>query len=74
MRVLFGDKTGTALDFGTRGVRLARSLRRRRSPSDVIDDVLTCSEGTIEGLVAAGRLAIEDRRDLALRASDIRNV
>ena len=43
------------------------------SPSDhVFDNVLTCSGGTIEGLVTAAHLAVIDSRDLELWASRIR--
>ena len=38
----------------------------------VVDNVLLCSEGTLEGLVTAAHLAVVDRRDLEVWASDIR--
>jgi hypothetical protein len=38
-------------------------------PDHVLSDVLTCSAGTLEGLVDAAHLAVVDARDLALRAS-----
>ena len=41
-------------------------------PEEVIDDVLVCSRGTLDGLVAAAHLAVVDYRDLALQASHIR--
>ena len=41
-------------------------------PEEVVDDVLLCSEGTLAGLVAAARLAVIDRRDLDVWASEIR--
>ncbi len=41
-------------------------------PEDVIDDVLLCSRGTLAGLIDAAHLAVIDRRDLSLRASDTR--
>ena len=44
------------------------------SPSeDVVDDVLLCSGGTIGGLVTAAHLAVIDRRDLSVWASDLRS-
>lgn len=39
---------------------------------DVVDDILLCSGGTLGGLVAAAHLAVIDRRDLWVWASDIR--
>lgn len=42
------------------------------SPSDdVIDQILTVSRGDLAELVRACRLAVTDRRDLALRADEI---
>jgi hypothetical protein len=44
------------------------------SPSeDVIEDMLVISQGKIEGLIGAARLAITDRRDLKLTAEDDRS-
>jgi hypothetical protein len=44
------------------------------SPSDeVFDNVLLCSGGTVEGLIAAAHLAVVDRRDLQEWASRIRS-
>ncbi len=40
---------------------------------DVVDDVLLCSGGTLGGLINAAHLAVIDRRDLAVWASDIRS-
>lgn len=42
-------------------------------PPDVVDAVLLCSEGTLDGLIAATRLAVIDRRDLLVWAADLRN-
>jgi hypothetical protein len=43
------------------------------TPSDrVIDDVLLCSRGTIEGLISAAHLAVIDSRDVFVGASQIR--
>ena len=39
---------------------------------DVVDDVLLCSGGTLDGLVAAAHLAVIDRRDLWVWAADTR--
>lgn len=41
-------------------------------PDAVVDDVLLCSGGTLDGLVDAAHLAVVDRRDLSLRAADLR--
>ncbi len=44
------------------------------TPSEeVVDDVLLCLGGTLGGLVSAAYLAVIDRRDLSVWASDIRN-
>ena len=40
---------------------------------DVVDDVLLCSGGTIGGLITAAHLAVIDRRDLSVWASDLRS-
>jgi hypothetical protein len=37
-------------------------------PGEVVDDVLACSQGTIEGLVDAVSLAVTDWRDLRIAA------
>ena len=44
----------------------------RAPPEEVVDDVLLCSGGTLAGLVGAAHLAVIDRRDLAVWASEIR--
>jgi hypothetical protein len=41
-------------------------------PDDVIDDVLLCSQGTLDGLIAAAHLAVVDRRDLSVWAKSLR--
>jgi hypothetical protein len=43
-------------------------------PEEVIDDVLLCSRGTLRELIRAARLAVIDRRDLAVWAAEIRRV
>jgi hypothetical protein len=40
---------------------------------DVVDDVLLCSGGTLDGLITAAHLAVLDRRDLSVWASDLRS-
>lgn len=40
-------------------------------PDDVLENVLACSEGTLEGLIDAAHLAVIDSRDLAVRASSL---
>jgi len=43
------------------------------SPSErLVDDMLLLSEGSIEGLVAAARLALTDWRDLKMAAAERR--
>lgn len=43
------------------------------TPSNqVIDDLLACSEGRLDRLVAAAHLAVTDWRDLRLQADEIR--
>ena len=41
-------------------------------PEDIIDDILSCSEGDIAKLVQAARLAVEDWRDLKVWAQTVR--
>ncbi len=44
------------------------------TPSEeVVDDVLLCSGGTLDGLISAAHLAVIDWRDLSVMASDIRS-
>jgi len=40
-------------------------------PHDVLANVLTCSGGTLDGLIDAAHLAVIDSRDLAVRASSV---
>lgn len=40
-------------------------------PPEVEEDILVVSEGDVEGLVRAGRLALQDWRDLRLMASEL---
>ena len=37
-------------------------------PPDVVDDILVCSEGTLDKMIRAARLALTDWRDLRLWA------
>ena len=41
-------------------------------PGDVVDDILVCSRGQLGELARSARLAVEDWRDLRLRADSIR--
>jgi hypothetical protein len=41
-------------------------------PEEVVDNILLCSGGTLGGLIDAAHLAVIDRRDLSVWASDIR--
>ncbi len=44
------------------------------TPSEeVVDNVLLCSGGTLDGLIHAAHLAVIDSRDLAVWASEIRS-
>ena len=44
------------------------------TPSEeVVDDVLLCSGGTLDGLITAAHLAVIDSRDLVVWASKIRS-
>ena len=40
---------------------------------DVIEDMLLLSEGNIERLIRAARLAVADRRDLRVAAEELRS-
>ena len=42
-------------------------------PPEVIDDLLVCSNGRLDDLVAAARLAVTDWRDLRMQAEGMRN-
>ena len=42
-------------------------------PQSVIEDMLTASEGTVEGLIQAALLAVTDWRDLNVAADELRN-
>lgn len=42
-------------------------------PTSVVEDMLTVSDGTIEGLIQAALLAITDWRDLKVAAEERRN-
>jgi hypothetical protein len=42
-------------------------------PEDIIDDVLLLSEGSMDKLVAAARLAVADWRDLKVASADLRD-
>lgn len=41
-------------------------------PADLIEDIFVVAQGTLVGLIRAARLAVEDARDLHLRADDLR--
>ena len=41
-------------------------------PAEVVEDVLACSRGTIDGLIDAAHLAVVDRRDLHIAAEQPR--
>ncbi|HKN40909.1 MAG TPA: hypothetical protein VJ456_17570 [Acidimicrobiia bacterium] len=41
-------------------------------PPQVIDDILVCSEGRLELMIRAVRLAVADWRDLRVWAEDLR--
>jgi hypothetical protein len=41
-------------------------------PEEVVDNVLLCSQGTLNGLIEAAVLAVIDRRDLQVWASRLR--
>jgi hypothetical protein len=42
-------------------------------PESVIEDMLTVSDGTIEGLIQAAMLAVTDWRDLSVAATERRS-
>jgi hypothetical protein len=43
-------------------------------PEEVVDDVLLCSGGTLGGLIDAAHMAVIDRRDLSVWASELRKL
>ena len=40
-------------------------------PPEVMEDLLVCSEGTLEGLIRAANLGITDWRDLRMQAASV---
>ncbi|HEU4318520.1 MAG TPA: hypothetical protein VFS66_00400 [Acidimicrobiia bacterium] len=72
--VLFADRTDRALDL-LELLELAWHdvYGDVTPPEEVIDDVLTVSQGTLRGLIRAARLAVADHRDLRLQAAAIRS-
>lgn len=42
-------------------------------PDKVVDEILLCSGGTLEGLIDAARVAVIDSRDLQIWADDVRH-
>ena len=67
--VFEGDRASVALDL-LELIELAwHDCYGEVTPSeDVIDDMLTISDGSIEGLIQAARLAVTDPRDLKTAA------
>lgn len=71
---VFGAKAAIALDL-TEVLEVAwhDCYRELTPPDDVIEDILVCSEGSVEKMIGVVRLAITDWRDLRVWADDIRN-
>ena len=74
---LFGDSSDT-VDRVARVFELMEKawhdLYGEPSPPDeVVDDVLVCSDGTLEGLVDSAWIAVVDWRDLRVAADTKRN-
>jgi len=42
-------------------------------PDHVIEDIVVCAQGSLEGLIGAARLAVADSRDVRSAAEDLRN-
>lgn len=42
-------------------------------PDHVIEDIVVCAQGSLEGPIGAARLAVADSRDVRSAAGDLRN-
>jgi len=71
---VFGAKAKVALDL-TEVLEFAwhDCYQELTPPDDVIEDILICSEGSVEKMIGVVRLAITDWRDLRIWADDIRS-
>lgn len=69
---VFGERAETALDlFEILELAWHDCYGEVSPPSTIEDHILVVSEGTMGGLIGACRLALQDWRDLSLRASDL---
>ena len=72
---VFGDRSGIALDlFEIVELAWHDCYGEVAPPSGVESDILTVSQGDIDGLVKACLLALHDWRDLRLMASELGDV
>jgi hypothetical protein len=73
---VFGDDAETLSTVGAALVLLELAWHdcygEIAPPEAIVHDVLLCSEGTLPGLIRAAHLAVVDRRDLDVWASDLR--
>lgn len=69
-REIFGEDAGVALDLLELTELAWHDCYGEVTPPDqVIDDIFAVAQGTLAGLVRAARLAIEDFRDLRMKAN-----
>ena len=74
MRAVFAEsETSAALDLLELTELAWHDVYDEISPSEeIVDDMLVVSQGTLQGLVQAARLAVTDWRDLRVVADEIR--
>ena len=74
MRAVFAEsETSAALDLLELTELAWHDVYDEISPSEeIVDDMLVVSQGTLQGLVRAARLAVTDWRDLRVVADEIR--
>ncbi len=73
VQALFGDAAIAALDMLELTELAWHDCYGEVCPPDaVVEDILTVSEGRLDLLASAARLAVEDFRDLRLQADDLR--
>ena len=73
VRALFGDRAAAALDLlELTEIAWHDAYREITPPDRVVDDLLVVSDGDLEVLVKACRVAVQDSRDLHVWAESLR--
>jgi hypothetical protein len=71
---VFGAKAKIALDLAeVLEFAWHDCYRELTPPDDVIEEILICSEGSVEKMIGAVHLAVIDSRDLRMWANGIRS-